>query len=293
MRHVFAVSGLLVLGLCLAVVSPVRAAKSKALIVDHECTDLSTIPSKWVKKAKQKLHIAYGHTSHGSQLVTGMQGLARFKGDAYAFGKHGGKGALDFRDRVMRGANDLGSPNRRAWADATRTYLDAHDDVNVVIWSWCGQAATSTDQIDVYLDLMEKLIKEFPKVSFVFMTGHLTGDGLRGRLHLANEHIRKHCRAKGRILYDFADIESYDPEGNGYLDRRADDACNYDSDGDGSRDANWAREWQESHEKGKDWFECRSAHSQPLNANRKAYAAWWLWARLAGWDGQASAKKTR
>ena len=33
-----------------------------------------------------------------------------------------------------------------------------------------------------------------------------------------------------------------------------------------------------------DWYSCSSAHSQPLNANRKAYAAWWLWARLAGWS---------
>jgi len=27
------------------------------------------------------------------------------------------------------------------------------------------------------------------------------------------------------------------------------------------------------------------AHSQPLNANLKAFAAWWLFARLAGWPG--------
>jgi hypothetical protein len=32
------------------------------------------------------------------------------------------------------------------------------------------------------------------------------------------------------------------------------------------------------------WYSCSSAHSQPLNANRKAYAAWWLWAVLAGWN---------
>ena len=41
---------------------------------------------------------------------------------------------------------------------------------------------------------------------------------------------------------------------------------------------------QNSHTEDIDWYTCSSAHSQPLNANRKAYAAWYLWACLAGWQ---------
>lgn len=63
-----------------------------------------------------------------------------------------------------------------------------------------------------------------------------------------------------------------------------DDGCSYDSDDNGSRDANWAMAWQDAHVEGSDWYQCSAAHSEPLNANRKAYAAWWLWASLAGWD---------
>jgi len=265
--------------------SAATAFGAEDVIVNHSCADLSRIPGKWIEKAKRDLHIAYGHTSHGSQLTSGMTGLARFKGDRFAWNSGGGTGALDLRDRAMRGANDLGNPDRRAWAAATRAYLDANPEINVVIWSWCGQASTSTANIDIYLTLMEKLIRDYPKVRFVFMTGHLNGGGLRGSLHLANEHIRKHCKAKGRLLYDFADIESYDPDGNHFGDKLANDNCDYDSDGDGKRDRNWARDWQDTHEKDVDWYACPSAHSQPLNANRKAYAAWWLWARLAGWSG--------
>jgi hypothetical protein len=129
---------------------------------------------------------------------------------------------------------------------------------------------------------MNTLESEFTGVKFIYMTGHLDGTGVTGNLHIRNEQIRDFCRANNKILYDFADIESYDPDGNFFLDKGADDGCNYEG---GSR--NWAIEWQNGHREGTDWFACSSAHSEPLNANQKAYAAWWLWARLSGWDGNA------
>ena len=47
------------------------------------------------------------------------------------------------------------------------------------------------------------------------------------------------------------------------------------------RDLNWAIEWQNKFVEGIDWYSCASAHSQPLNANQKAYAAWTLWTQIA------------
>jgi hypothetical protein len=254
-------------------------------ICDHTTIDLSSVPSEWITKAKNDLHIAYGHTSHGSQITDGMSGLVSFKGAEYAWNNGGTGGALDLHDYAMPG--DLGSPDYTQWEAETRSYLAANSDVNVIIWSWCGQVSSATEaDINTYLSLMSGLEEDFPGVTFVYMTGHLDGTGLTGNLYKRNEQIRSYCRTHKKFLFDFADIESYDPDGVCYLDKWANDGCYYDHDNNGSLESNWAIRWQDTHTVGVDWYSCGAAHTQPLNANMKAYAAWHLWASIAGWDGR-------
>jgi PKD repeat protein len=259
-----------------------------AIIVNHASIRLDRIPTPWIDQAKQKLHIAYGHTSHGSQISTGMAGLVAWKGATYSFNSGGAGGALDVRDYYgnfggLGVASDLGNPNRTAWESATRTFLDHNPAINVIIWSWCGQVDGTEADIQLYLSLMSGLEHDFPNVKFVYMTGHTDGAQLTGNVPQRNQQIRDYCIANNKILYDFADIESDNPDGTYFGDKLVNDACDYDSNGDGVRDRNWAIDWQNANP-GK-WYQCESAHSQPLNANMKAYAAWHLWARLAGWDG--------
>ncbi len=276
-----------------------KAADGRALIIDHNCINLDKIPKEWIEKAKASLRIAYGHTSHGSQITTGMSALAQFKGALYAWNNGGTGGALDLR--AFNGnfgglgiAGDLGGDtngnlDRRAWEKATRAYLSTNPGVNVIIWAWCWQAGGEESEIKLYLDLMDRLEADYPEIRFVYMTGRVDGSPLKGdpwriMTPLRNRQIRDFCKKKNKILYDFADIESYDPDGAYFGDKLVNDACDYDSDGDGARDRNWAVDWQNAHPG--EWYQCEAAHTQPLNANMKAYAAWWLWARLAGWDGR-------
>lgn len=264
-----------------------------AVIIDHTSTRFQEIPSAWIDQAVVKLDIVYTHTSHGSQLTTGMMGLADFKNDPRLTFENGGEGHLDLHDSGCGdyGAWDLGNPDRTEWEAATRKYLAANPHTNVVVWSWCGQVdSASPEDISLYLSLMAGLERDFPQVKFVYMTGHMI-EGARGNNHERNEQIRRFCRENDKILYDFADIECYDPDGNYFGDKGCTDGCLYDADGDGNPwddNANWAVEWQNRHAEGVDWYSCEAAHSEAVNANQKAYAAWWLWARLAGWNGTAT-----
>ncbi len=241
--------------------------------------------------AKDTLHIGYGHTSHGSQITDGMYSLDAFKGGSglYGVSDDGAAGTLHLHEGDGYGSGDLDHDAGYfpAWVNETREFLgsadengrgSAHPDFNVIMWSWCGQLSGYTpEQVDAaYLSPMAELEGDYPGVTFVYMTGHADGTGLTGTLHLNNERIRDFCRDHGKWLYDFNDIENWDPDGEYYGDKNVDDACNYSS---GEISGNWAREWQDAHPG--EWYSCSSAHSEPLNANLKAYAAWRLFCAIA------------
>jgi hypothetical protein len=288
-------------------------------IIDHTCIDITRIPQLAINQAKQNLHIAFGATSHGWQLTAGMESLVEFANrgglnlklpnNIFQIDKNGNGGGTYLHLFVGSGytpGNLEGDAGYYpGWVNATNKYLGLvdsngrgsnHPEINVIIWSWCWQVAGKTEKtmITEYLEPMSKFERMYPGITFIYMTGHLNGTGLKGNLHLRNEQIRTYCKINNKWLYDFADIETYDPDGKYYGDQLPTDGCNYDYNKDGKTnekgapaepingDRNWATDWQiKNPEK---WYKCFSPHTKPLNANLKAYAAWWLWARLAGWS---------
>jgi hypothetical protein len=124
---------------------------------------------------------------------------------------------------------------------------------------------------------MSNLENLYPSVTFVYMTGHVDHwDDANNKA--ANNVIRNYVNTNNKVLYDFADIESYNPDGIFF--EFPNDNCDY-YNSNGTKIGNWALEWQEAHTENVDWYNCSSAHSQALNANQKAYAAWALWVEIA------------
>ncbi|HHB75712.1 MAG TPA: hypothetical protein ENK84_04100 [Desulfobulbus sp.] len=241
-------------------------ALAAGFVVDHTSTDLSVIPDTWITKAKADLHIVYEHTSHGSQLISGMDGLKNFPdyNGKYNWSNtsSGDAASLSLKNHDDLSPNDLSQGDRdndgntyADWADSTAAFLEKteHYHVNVVLWSWCNIAH---HDIPRYLRSMEWLIGLFGKggsharaalhpVQFVFITGHANGGGENDSSDAQNRLIREHCRTHDRILFDFADMENYDPDNNYYLDKKVTDALFYDKTH--SHDANWASEYLARH----------------------------------------------
>ncbi len=273
---------------------------------------LRSIPDEYINYARNNFHIAYQHTSHGTHVSRGMFGLQDYKdGDDVLFGITGDgspvSGKLDFHDYAISSyhapdedAADL-SRNETAFIQATRNFLDdpANSDVNIIMWSWCD--ISSHNVADNYLPGMTTLISEYspggsevtserPAVTFIFMTGHATTNNNTGtrRPKPQAEEIIAYCEANHQFCLDYYSIDTHDMDDN-YWEDTGDDGNS------SSYEGNFYSDYQSSYAEGEYWYENKTtpngsvdegAHNtQHITANRKAYAMWWILARIAGWDG--------
>ena len=286
---------------------------------------IRSIPQEYIDYARNNFHIAYQHSSHGTHVSRGMYGLEQYKsGDEVLFAVEDEPGdttnVLDFNEYLFDSeagciasygvdAQDLtvGTRLQSGVCDfytATQEYLSVNSDINVVMYSWCSITNAAINLVDDegnpdyrdgvaddYIEAMEMLISQYPNMYFIFMTGHAEGSPFPGNEELARQRaqiITDFCDDSGYFCLDYYDIDTHDMDDNYWPD--ADD-----NGYSGTYGGNFYQDWQDAHSEGVDWFNnirensntvFPGAHNtQHITANRKAYAMWWILARLAGYQG--------
>lgn len=231
------------------------------LLVNHtSANEFPEIPDSVISDCKVRFKVFHGHSEYGSQITTGMYTLLQ-ENTLYQYFLNG-LYYTEFQD-------DLGTLGDTSWVFITRMGLDNPlNTINVIMWAWGDGLASNTEAgVDTYLQTMTGLERQYPQIRFVYMTGQVDGTGDAGNTRARNNQIRDYCTENGKILFDIADIESYNPGDIFFADASA--ACE------------WCIDWCSTNDC-PDCAGCYNSHC--LNCYRQGQAFWWMLARLSGWS---------
>ena len=240
-----------------------------AIIIDHNCTDLSKIPDTWIEQVKSmKLH--YAHTSHGEQLTTGLERIeasdskysvaieyCALPTEAGAFCIFDGQTSETYVEPHLYWDSEEGRAD-------TKNVLSNNPAITVSMWAWCCQQdGNEASDTQGYLDAMAMLEAANSGVTFIYMTGNAQaawGEGYNR--YQRNNQIREYCNANNKVLFDFADID-----------------CWYNGDQETYEYEGHTVPVEHSQYSGDE-----AGHTTYQSCEQKGKAFWWMMARLAGWD---------
>jgi hypothetical protein len=269
-----------VLALGLLVALAASSAYSSPLIIDHTCENLAQIPPAWIDSVQAYMKMHYAHTSHGSQLTTGLSRIEAADptysvaiGAQYLPAESGAFCVFDGQEHDTYITPDE-YWETEAGMNYTRNVLDNNPTINASMWSWCTQLTYYTEaQTQAYLDSITVLESEYPDVVFIYMTGNAQATGSSGHnRYLRNELIRQYCMANNKVLFDFADLDSwwFNPTTEAW------EHSTYEYGGDIVPVEHPQFNGDEA------------GHTTYESCEQKGRAVWWMMARVAGWEPDPS-----
>ncbi|MDD3647386.1 MAG: hypothetical protein PHS44_02695 [Candidatus Dojkabacteria bacterium] len=245
-------------------------------VVDHDSIDYNDdiIPQYYLDQARN-LDVIFGHASVGGNILSGLDSLEVLDSARYSIDRttsensavliswfDSGAGIGDFAAGVNGNpGSKITELNQRVVTDG----VGSHVDIAFVKYCYVDNAGDVNAVWIEYRDYMLAMETVYPDVAFVWWTMPLetTGDSWRDSY---NTLVRNYTEANDKILFDIADIEAHDPDGNHILQGGYEAMySNYTDDG-GHLDTN------------------ADIDDRDIGTMRMGRAFWWLFARISGWD---------
>ncbi|MHA1770086.1 MAG: hypothetical protein ACTSX2_04045 [Candidatus Thorarchaeota archaeon] len=254
------------------------------LIIDHNNIDISRIPGQYIDAAQAHVKFHYAHTSHGGQITIGLERIESANA-TFSFALESNLLPTEDGALCMYDGNDghgYITPDLYWQGESGQTIthntLNNNPALNFSMWSWCTQLNSYSEaQVQEYLDTMSSFESTHPGVTFIYMTGNAqTGSEEGYNRYLRNEQIRNYCKTHNKVLFDFADLDSWS---NG-------DQATYEYTVD---DSTYTIPIEHP-----DFHGNEVAHTTYSSCEQKGRAFWWMVAMLAGWtpDGYTTITTT-
>jgi hypothetical protein len=251
-------------------------ARTSALVINHNCTDLAAIPHEAIQTAKDVCKWHYARLSHGRQLTEGMSRIEAVDPFYAAIWPSAGGSLPEVPNTLCIYSAALAPDGywRGSGLGNTRSVLTGTPELNISAFSWCSDLNTASESyVRDYLAAMQTLESEFPNVIFVYFTGTAQdGDGYGYNRYLRNKQIRDFCVANNKVLYDFEDLDSW--WFNPTTEQWEHSTYEYDGATVPVEHPNLA---------GND-----AEHTSYASCEQKGRATWWMMAMLSGWTPTAA-----
>jgi hypothetical protein len=202
-----------------------RLALSGTVIDHNDLAVIQALPQSAFTTVNQQRWF-FAHASVGANMVNGIADLHTLDATRYGLttssvGYNSAELRANSPSTTVQGKIYECNRGNPGWQSKLTIFQNSvnvsgwHDsNVDVVMDKFCyiDQTASATS----YLDSMSTLEAAYPNTRFVYMTMPLmtSTDSNNILRNTYNNTVRAYCVANGKLLFDLADIECYDPGGN-------------------------------------------------------------------------------